>query len=290
MVSTGVLVEGGDNLYRMFSIVVIMLSLLGGGYAGFELVKEFVIEEEPVDVELAKGYAATFTRAYLTVENGLPSPLQEFTDLPDQRAIDLKQGIPSEEKEKINQKVLGLWPVKTELLASNHMNVQVTAIVEREMPNKTQREQQENRLITYIVEVPITQGPDGYRVMQYPKLVKQVKDNQTSMPKLGTTDTKAEVGMRPMLVSFFKTYFEGQSSEDIANFFINSINVPSPQKGLFSFEEMNSVQAYPVEDNHWFVLINIRVKDGFMEMSYPFSYSVNVVRDGEKFYILNFNN
>lgn len=277
-------------MYRTFSIIVIIFALFGGGFAGYEMYKSYYVGESPVNLDSAKGYAAAFARAFLTVENGKPAAIEMYTDLADLRNIEFKEiAITLDDRNKLNQRVIGIWPGEAEVLAGNHMNVKLTALVQREVPNKQKIEQDKNQLITYQLDIPVTQGEKGYRILQYPKMNKVEKDATASIPSLGSSDSQGEMAMKPMLVSFFKTYFEGQKQDDIANFFMNTATVPSPQQGLFLFENMNSIQAYPGQENHWFVFVDIRVKDPYTQVSYPFSYSMNIKKDNDKFYILSIN-
>lgn len=276
-------------MYRTFSIIVIIFSLFGGGYAGFELYKNMFAVENPADVDQAKGFAAAFARSFLTIEDGTPSSIQVYTDLLDQRNIENEQNIETEGTELLNQKVLGIWPGKTEVLAGKHMNVQLTALIQREVPSADASTKEKNRFITYQLDVPVTQGDEGFKVLQYPKLAKIEKDSTAVLPTLGTTDSQAEIALKPMIMSFFKTFYEAENKEDIANFFYDTANVPSPQKGLFLFDQIGAIKAYPSAENQWFVLIDIQAKDSFTKVSYPFSYTVNVVKEGDKYYIQSIN-
>lgn len=270
----------------MFSIIVIIFSLFGGGYAGFELYKNVFAVENPVDVDQAKGFAAAFARSFLTIEDGTPASIKVYTDLSDQRNIENERNMEETEGTGLlNQKVLGIWPGKTEVLAGKHMNIQLTALIQREVPSADISVIEKNRFITYQLDVPVTQGDEGFKVLQYPKLVKVEKDSTAVLPTLGTADSQAEIALKPMLMSFFKTFYEAENKEDIANFFYDTASVISPQKGLFLFEQIGSIKAYPVGEKQWFVLIDIKVKDSFTKVSYPFSYTVNVVKEGDKYYI-----
>lgn len=277
-------------MYRFFSMVVILFALFGGGFAAYQLFDKTFAEQQVVDTEQAKGFASAFVRAYLTIENGEPASIEAYTDLPDPREIrvDTPADPANNVRKEINQRVIGLWPVKTELLAAKHMDVELIALVERQVPGQESYEQKKNGIIMYRIDVPVTQGEQGgYRILQYPRFSKLEKDPQASLPPLGTSDSPAATGMKPMLESFFRTYFEAKQPEDIANFFIDINQVPKPHQGLFSFEQLENLQAFSSGESTWFVLLNVKVRDNYTNVAYAFSYAMNVIKEGEKYYILS---
>lgn len=269
-------------------MIIIIFALVGGGTGFINLYQKYMVPVETIDTNLVQGFAAAFVRSYLTVEGGKPLTISSYSDLPDQRTV-LQGQNNSEIRDSISQKVIGVWPVTTDVLAGNHMNVQLVAVVERIVPNKENYEEQLNRLITYKIDVPVTQGMSGYKVTQYPNMNRIEKDAHAMLPKLGNSDNQAQTGMKPMLLSFFKRYFEGESKEDIVNFFLDTNQVPSPQRGLFLFDQIDQINAYPGGRDSWLVLVNIQVTDKYSNISYPFTYSMNVVRQGDKYLIAKFN-
>ncbi len=241
------------------------------------------VDPIPANTQEAEGFAAAFLRSYLTYDKGGPEPIRLFTELPDPRTANVGDG------DKVTQRVVEIWPIKSDVLSGHHMNVRMIAIVERDRASADMEMREKSKRLIYRVDVPVTEGKEGkFQILQYPKFERVERSNSAVLPTSGQGNTEAAERMKPMLESFYKVYFEAEKSEDIANFFKRVQNAPKPQNKLFTFERLDRVDAFG-KDKTWFVLVNLRVRDPFTTISYGASYYLEVEEQEGKFYIVSMN-
>ncbi|MEZ2734511.1 conjugal transfer protein [Aneurinibacillus aneurinilyticus] len=260
-------------------IVVVLFSLLGGGYALFDMGSKATASPTVIKSEDAQGYAAAFLRSYLTYNNGKAEPIRMYTELPDVRS-------PAFRDDKISQRVVEMWPVRTEILTENHMNVRIMAVLERSRSSDDNPEK--NRRMSYQIDVPVTQGTDGkFDILQYPKIKRLERTVEgASLPFLGQSDTSEGLKVQPMLESFFRTYFTAKTRDDVANFFQDVKEVPEPQDGLFTFEGISKIDAYKQGDTI-FTIVNVKIREPYTSIAYNASYVIRVAQQDGKYVILS---
>lgn len=264
---------------NFFAPIVTIFALIGGGYALFDMGSMATTAPPVVKSDDAQGYAAAFLRSYLTYQNGNADSVRMYTELPDVRAASMKD-------DKITQRVVEMWPIRTEILAENHMNVRVVAVVDRYRTADDTPEK--NRRMAYQVDVPVTQGKDGkFDILQYPKMKRLERTTQgANLPFIGQSDTSEGLKVQPMLESFFRTYFEAKTKDDVANFFQDVNAVPEPQAGLFTFEGINKVEAYK-QDSELFTIVSVKIREPYTSISYGASYVIRIVEQDGKYVILS---
>lgn len=267
-----------NELKRFFGILIVIFAFIGGMNAITARISNTEINEGAD--ESAAGFAAGFLQSYLTInETGLGS-INAYTSLPDSRI--------SGGGGQTTQKVLGIWPVHQEL-----DEITKRTIVELIVKTETIAANDENRTLKEVrdwrAQVQVTKdGLNQYQVVAYPTLRPLLLEPKESVTKLNDIpeDYDTSQQLNPMLISFFKTYFASETSDDMANFFKEKSQI-DPMKGTLDFMRIDTITAYG-EKAPWLVFSTVRVSDPISKLEVLLTFQLEIELLNGKYYITNF--
>lgn len=236
------------------------------------------VEEVHLNKQGAAGFASAFVQSYFkySKEEGF-EPVAAYTILRDNRRAT---------ERILKQEVVVAETIEVEQLQGSYFKVQVLLNLKtRHITGEEHREKEEMTNQHYIATVWLSEGVDGFRITHYPALqpVNRFVGSEPPYPKKAE-DSVGE-NMRPMLISFFRTYFNG---EDVANFMAAGAEKPSDMKNTFDFISLENLEIYG-ENRPWLVYATVRIQDSTTKIQFNMTYEFFMVFENQKFAIQSIN-
>lgn len=263
---------------RILGFAIAILAIIGGVFASFNL---FLPKEKGpvINEKEAAGFAASFISSYFTYSNeAMFEPITYYTSLADIRRAP---------QNLIKQEVISSETIDVQQLQNNYIKAKVLLNMRANV--KKQDDFTEKIVIvrkTYLASVRLLKEENGYRVVQYPSLHPFEKSEKSEPPYPSKTNDDVINAMKPMILSFCRTFFIADTPSDISNYFVPSASVPEPLKNNLEFIRLERIDAYG--KTPWLVYAVVRAKDKATEMEFNMSLEMFVTQKNDRYLIEDF--
>lgn len=254
------------------------MAIVGGAYAINNLFFKTNTVGPEINKEGAAGFASTYISSYFTYtkDSGF-EPILEFTNQKDNRRAP---------DNILWQQVIAAQPIEVIHLKDSYLKAKVlfTLKTKKQFGDENYRREEVARE-TFVATLFLQEGLNGFEVVHYPAVDPYGKVDKLDPPYPKKAQDGVGENIKPMLISFFKTYF---SAEDVANFLAAGAEKPIVTKQAFDYVNIESLEVYG-EGMPWLTYATVTVQDKASGIQFSMTYEISVTYENQKFAIQSFN-
>lgn len=251
---------------KNLGFIVFIFAILGGGYAIYQVSQPASYEGSINSVgDSASNYASAFLVSYFSYEKG-----RGFTNISPFIQKEDRRRAPDN---LMKTEVVSVNPIEHTHLTSGYFQTKQLLHIRQHKLSEDEREiKLEDQY--FVATVFVMYSPIGFDIKQYPAL-EVYKGVTIDAPFPPAASSEVSDRMKPMLETFFKSYFSSSSFDEVASFFISTEDI-QPLSGSLEYINIQNLSVYN-EEAPFIVYATVTAKEPFSGVELLLTYELVMV-------------